>query len=227
MSTRRRSKVPFILGGCGCLSLILSMLCFGMLYLNRNEIAGTYSKRVTTAALAHYVNTPEGRTGELATNYVGFEFDYPKTWVIKPQQPGSSNFISVERKTGENTCENFNVGYFKTAGSPEANEQIYGQLIEALEGQFRQQFPSLRKVSEGKTKVGTYDAYQGLFTAAQDVDGDTVQIYTRAVILPTPSGTKGVAIIMMGTSYCELKQPEDLGVAGELPTVLSSFKFTE
>lgn len=243
--TAKKSKTPAVLGGCGCASLILSLVMFGVAFMMRDAGGGpTVSgdqqapagQQAADAApaetpkqeLAHYTNTPEGRTGNLAESYVGFEFDYPKTWIVKPQDSDSPNFVSVERQVGQNTCENFNVGYFKTAGDPEMNERIYPQLIELLQGQFSQQFPGLQKVREGKTKVGQYDAYEALFTATAPVQSDTIAVHTRTVLVPTPDGKKGVTIIMMGTSYCpDVKNADELGVRGELPIVLNSFRFTE
>ena len=208
-------KSPIILAGCGCASLIASLILFASAFFLVQD------DRPAAEDMLVYRNTPEGRTGALADAYVDFEFRYPKTWQVKP--PSESNFVAVEHSENGNTIENFNVGYFKTAGSSELNRELYPQLIATLQNQFAQQFEGLRKVSEGPMKVGEYDAYQGLF--ASKLNG--ADLYTRVVLLPTSDGTKGVALILMGTSYSpDLESPEDLGRQGELPLILESFRFT-
>ena len=213
------AKSPFVLAGCGCASLIASMVLFAAAWW-------TGTRGATHEELVQYVNTREGRTGSLAENYVDFQLSYPRTWEVKP--PDGTNFVSIERRVDSRTWENLNVGYFQTAGSTERNEQLYGQLIAAVESQFAQQFPGLRRVREGATKIGDYDAHEGLFHATVTADGEPVEIYLRAVLLPAPDGTKGVTLLMMGTSFHpELDEPDDLGRKGELPLVLESFDFLE
>jgi hypothetical protein len=181
----------------------------------------------STDDTAVYRNTREGRTGALAEHYTGFEFRYPKTWTLKPDTD-ASNFVTVERSVTGQTYENLNVGYFSTAGSTEKNQALYPALIAQLQSQFEQQFHGLKKVGEGATKVGSYDGWEGLFTSTTGDDDKKVNVYTRVILLPNADGTKGVTLLMMGTSLCpDLSAPEDLGKKGELPGVLESFKFAE
>lgn len=216
-----KSKTPAILAGCGCASLILSIVLFTAAWWigTRDGVAAT------DADLVQYRNTAEGRTGALAENYVAFELAYPKSWIVKDDP---ENFVTIERNVESKTWENLNVGYFQTAGSRATNETLYASLVASLQNQFAQQFPGLRKVDEGKTKVGPYDAYEGLFESTANVDGNPVEIYMRVVLLPTPDGDQGVTLLMMGTSFHpELQQPDDLGRKGELPLVLESFRFID
>ncbi|MGZ5434385.1 MAG: hypothetical protein ACXW5U_30415 [Thermoanaerobaculia bacterium] len=217
----KNAKSPFILAGCGCASLIASIVLFAASWW-----MGTPGG-APADDLVQYRNTREGRSGNLAENYVGFELSYPESWTLK-SAADDTNFVSIERSADSRTWENLNVGYFKTAGTPERNASLYGQLIASLESQFGQQFPGLRRVHERDTKVGEYDAHEALFHANVTADGQPVDIYIRAVLLPTPDGTKGVTLLMMGTSFHpDLKEPDDLGTEGELPIVLDSFRFTE
>lgn len=226
------SKVPAVLGGCGCASLVLSLLLFaGFFLVGRDTARDTTEKPVgggDTIETRSYVNRPAGRTGNLAAYYTGFKFDYPLEWKEKPQSPEGPNFVTVERNNGDVTYENFNVGYFDTAGGAAINDASYTALIQQLQNQFTQQYSNLQKVTEGPTRIAQYDGYEALFTATVDADGRRVDIYTRTILLPTPDKKKGVAIIMMGTSLApELKKPTDLGTSGGLPVILRSFRFME
>jgi hypothetical protein len=222
------SKSPLVLAGCGCASFIAAIFLFLAAYiLNDSKVTG-YKSESSPDDFVVYHNAREGRTGPLLENYTGFEFRYPKSWIRKSQD-SAVNFVTVERAVDGKTYENLNVGYFATGGSTERNQLLYPQLIAQLQGQFEQQFHDLKKVHEGPTKIGLYDGWEGLFTSSTTGEGDkTVTIYTRAVLLPTADGAKGVTLLMMGTSLSpDLSSVEDLGHKGELPAVLESFKFQE
>lgn len=222
-------NLPKILGGCGCLSLVLSAALFVGFFIVQSKDAGNGDAPVAAANTKHFKNAPAGRTGDLAANYVGFEFDYPDSWINKPQEAGGPNFVSVERQENNFTLESFNVGYFQTGGGVAGNEQLFPVLTAQLAQQFSQQFGGLQKVREGKTAVGSYEGYEGLFHGnVQDATGKPLSIFVRTILLPTTDGSKGVTLIMLGTSASpDVKQAEDLGVKGELPLILKSFRFND
>ena len=224
----KSSKTPFFLGGCGCLSVLLGLVLLGAWFATDKASQWMSSSMDGAGLVSHYTNSPEGLTGALAEYYVDFEFDYPMAWTLKPQDPGSSNYVSVERSLGDSTCENFNVGYFQTTGSMEGNRILYPVLISQLQAQFEQQFPGLNKVDEGETTIGSYEGWHALFSASVGDASEPSEVFMRTVLLPTPDGTRGVAIIMMGTDACsDISQPADLGVTGELPVIVNSFRFGE
>lgn len=218
------SKAPFVLGGCGCVCILIALALLGGWFMTRDAVPPIWGSAISDdGELSRYTNSREGRTGSLDAYYVDFEFDYPSDWVMKPQGPETSNYVSVERSAGTDTCENFNVGFFQTTGSEQGNRLLYPALITQLEAQFATQLSDLQKVDEGPWTVGNYDAWQALFLS----DSGSGDVYMRIVLLPTPDASSGVAIIMMGTPACgDLTQPYDLGVTGELPVILSSFRFT-
>lgn len=221
----KNSKTPFFLGGCGCLSILLALiLLVAWFFIPGEGVWNTAGILGGETTLAHYVNSPEGRTGDLAEYFVDFEFDYPVGWSQQPQESFSSNYVSIERSAGGETCENFNVGYFQTTGSEGGNRILYPVLIAQLEAQFAAQFNNLQKLDEGPWTVGPYEGWHALFSA----DLESSNAFMRIILLPTPDGTKGVAINLMGTPVCgDLSQATDLGVAGELPVVLNSFRFRD
>ena len=207
-----------ILAGCGCISMLA-----GAALLVSAFFAG---KTLLRRDLAHYQNTREGRTGNLAENYVDFSFDYPKSWTIKTDDPDNINFVTAQRTVEEKTYENFNVGYYRPARTEEANQQLYREALGTIESQYARQMPDFHKVSEGSTKVGKYTGHEALYTGSIQADARTIDVFVRAIFLPTPDGRKGVSIMMVGTTLNpELKRAEDLGDEGELPVLLDSFEF--
>jgi hypothetical protein len=232
------SKAPAILGGCGCLCILISLGLFAAFFHARRGARDAVDmpsifrtkgeEEPPKPEMTHYKNSPVGRMGVLAESYVDFEFDYPKSWSVKEQTADSPNFVAVEKRSDEKTLESLTVGYFKTAGSNEGNEALYGKLIEQLREQFSGSFQNLQKLKEGKTTVGPYDAYEAVFSGTVNVDGQDVQIYSRPILVATPDGKKGVTLLLLGTSFHpELQDANDLGVKGELPMVVSSFRFAE
>jgi hypothetical protein len=210
--------------GCGCLSVIVGCAMMGAaVYLGGKAAMFDFQKRLD---LVHYQNSREGRTGNLDENYVGFSFDYPKSWTIKTDDPDNINFVTVERRVDGKTWENLNVGYFHPAPTEEANQDLFRQVLGQIEAQFSKQFRDFHKVSEGSTQVNGLNGHEALYAGNLDVDGKRVDIFTRTIFLRSPDGAKGVSLMMMGTSLCpELTEPADLAKKGELPLVLESFKF--
>jgi hypothetical protein len=212
------------LGGCGCLSSIVGAVLIGLSFFAGESSGGALLERKPD--LAHYANTREGRTGNLLESYVDFSFDYPKTWTLKTADPDNINFVTAERSVDGKTYENINVGYFTPAATEAENQQLYTQVLGQIEGQFSQQFRDFRKVTEGPTRIGEYDAHHAVYDGWVEVDGKRVGVFVRAAFIPQPGGNRGVSMMMIGTTINPaLTEAADLGAKGELPIVLQSFKF--
>jgi hypothetical protein len=218
------------LAGCGCLSLFAGAVMIGlaMFWFGTNAVTSLDDDSPTPPRedVVKYVNTREGRTGNLADSYVDFSFDYPKTWTVKTADPDNINFVTVERRVNDQTYENLNIGYFSPWPTEAQNQQLYAQVLGQIENQFSQQFKEFHKVSEGATKVGPYDGHNALYEGWLDSNGTRVNVYIRAIFITNPAGGKGVSMMMIGTSLNPaLKEANDLGTKGELPIALESFRF--
>jgi hypothetical protein len=226
-----KSKKPWIIGGLvGCLLLIVILVVAlgGIGYFVSRNLKSTQNSNVAPATQGantkQYVNTRQGRTGSLSENFVDFSFYYPDNWEIDPNP--APNFVRVERKiTGDEgnfTQENFAVGWVSATGTA-LDKQLLPQLAKQFNTQFAAQFPNYKKVSEGETKIGAYEGYEFRFTAEKN----NVEFWGRVAMLPPPSGQKkGVALVMIASDRApELTGVEDVGVKGELPVILESFRF--
>ncbi|HZG52844.1 MAG TPA: PsbP-related protein [Pyrinomonadaceae bacterium] len=229
-----KSKKPWIIGGViGCLLLIfIIVLAVGGLayfgFKRAEEVAKSLNANQTAPVKSEntkqYVNSREGRTGGLAANFVDFSFDYPESWELDPNP--APNFVRVERKIsgegGNFTQENFAVGWVSATGTA-LDKKLMPQLATQFNTQFASQFPNYKKVSEGETKIGSYEAYEFRFTAEKN----NVEFWGRVAMLPPPAGQKkGVALVMIASDRApELTGVEDVGERGELPVILESFRF--
>jgi hypothetical protein len=193
-----------------------------------NKEAPPYSP---PADAVQFVNSVDNLDGKLKEHYVDFSFYYPNNWQKDPKAgvPGASNFAKVERSLPpEATQENFAVGWYSSAGSEEGDRAVFHTLAENLSAQYQKNFPEYQKVSEGPTRVGVYDGYQFRFeSVSRSTDKGDIKIWGRVIFLPPVDGGKnGVTLLMLATSLApELKSVNDVGVKGELPMILASFRF--
>ena len=183
------------------------------------------------ADAVQFVNSNKTLDGKLAEHYLEFNFYYPERWEKDPKAgvPGASNFVKVERRLPPDfTQENFAVGWYSSSGSATDDKALFPTLTENLSSQFAKSFPEYRKVSEGETKAGVYDGYEFRFesNSRNTAKGD-LKIWGRVIFLPpTDGGKNGVTLVLITTSLApEVKSIDDVGVKGELPMILESFRF--
>jgi len=180
-----------------------------------------------------FVNSNANLTGKLAEHYVDFSFYYPGWWQKDPKAgvAGAGNFAKVERRLPPNfTQENFAVGWYSSAGSEEGDRATFHTLAENLSAQYalNSDFSEYRKVSEGPTTAGHYDGYEFRFeSASRNTAKGDIKIWGRVIFVPPVDGGKnGVTLLMLTTSLAqELKSVNDVGVKGDLPMMLESFRF--
>jgi hypothetical protein len=183
------------------------------------------------ANAVQFVNSIDNLDGKLKEHYVDFSFYYPQGWEKDPKAgvPGASNFAKVERRLPPDfTQENFAVGWYSSAGSEEGDRAVFHSLAENLSGQFAKGFTDYKKVSEGPTKAGPYDGYEFRFESmSRNTERGDIKIWGRVIFVPPVDGSKnGATLLMLATSLAtELKSVNDVGVKGELPMTLESFRF--
>jgi hypothetical protein len=183
------------------------------------------------ADAVEFVNSKANLDGKLAEHYLDFSFYYPNRWQKDPSAgvPGASNFAKVERRLPPDfTQENFAVGWYSSAGSAEADRSVFPSLAAKLSAQFEKSFPGYSKLAEHETKVGVYDGYEFRFEGmSRNTSKGDLKLWGRLIFLPPVDGGKnGVTLLMLATSLApELKSVDDVGVKGELPMMLESFRF--
>src|ERR1051325_1989626 len=178
-----------------------------------------------------YVSSSNNLNSLLAQHFADFSFYYPKTWELDPKAggEGSSNFVKVERHLPPDfTQENFAVGYYESNGTMEADRPIFPSLVKSFASKLTASFPEYKKLSEGETKINSIDGYEFRFqSVSRGTEKGDITIWGRVVFLPPGSegDRRGVTLLMLATSVApELKSIDDVGVRGELPVILNSFK---
>jgi hypothetical protein len=178
-----------------------------------------------------FVNSDANLDGKLAEHYVDFSFYYPRAWKSDPKSgvAGASNFVKVERLLPPDyTQEQFAVAWYESGGTIEADRDKFPKLVETLNNSYKQ-FPEYRKVSEGDTKINSYDGHEFRFESiSRNTDKGDIKLWGRVVFLPPGvAGEKnGLILLMLATSLApELSSISDVGTKGEMPLILDSFRF--
>ena len=174
-----------------------------------------------------FVNSKDELSGRLAENFVAFNFYYPNRWV---KIPSAENFVSVERRLPPDfTQERFGVApWYAPSDTTTFDNAFFETLVAKDDANFAKNYPEYHKVSEGPVKVGSYDGYELRFeSTSRGTDKGDLTIWGREIFFPPREGEKtGVKFLILTTSLApELKSIDDVGVKGELPMVLESFRF--
>jgi flagellar basal body-associated protein FliL len=198
----------------------------------KTESAKTESEFVAPPNTTRFENSQANLDGKLAEHYFNFSFYYPDNWTAdaKAGVPGASNFAKVERRLPPDfTQENFAVGWYTSKGTFAEDESSFPQLVEALGASLARSFPEYRKVSEGPTKINSLDAYEFSWEGvSKGTEKGDLQLWGRVVFVPTGVGgdKTGATLTMFTTSLApELAGVEDVGVKGQMPVLLESFRF--
>src|SRR5712692_2748305 len=178
-----------------------------------------------------FVNSNKNLEGKLAEHYVDFNFYYPERWVKDPKAgvPGATNFARLQRQLSPDAPQEIlSVSWYEATGSEETDRASYPQLVEQKSSQLAKNFPEYRKTSEGPTKMGPYNGYEFRFEAMyRNSERGDIKTWGRVIFLPPVDGSKnGVTLLMLDSSLApEVKSVDDVGVKGELPMILESFRF--
>jgi len=179
-------------------------------------------------AVTHFVNARDNaRAPALAAHFVAFSFDYPSTWTLDPRtgSPTASNFVKVARRDAEQTeLESVAVGSFHGPGAGPVEPALLPALLDDLESQAAAGFRAYRRVDAGAVTIDGRPARQIRFTAAGFAGGRPLRVFGRIILLPGPSAD-GVVLLLQATDASrDFRSVEDVGVAGQTPVVLRSFR---
>ena len=180
-----------------------------------------------------FVNASASLDGKLAENYSDFSFNYPSGWEKDPKAgvAGASNFVKIERRLPPDfTQENFAVSWYESRGTFEADESeaVFQKLVESWKSRLSKNFPEFKALSDGPTTVNGTKGYELRFeSVSRGTEKGDITLWGRVVFLPPGvEGKKnGTQLLMLTTSLApELTSADDVGVKGELPVILNSFK---
>lgn len=179
-----------------------------------------------------FANTSGNLDGKLAEHYFDFSFYYPETWTrdSKAGVRGATNFVGVVRSlTPDFPQESFAVGWYTSTGTFVGDMDTFPARVDEQSKSLSERVPEYKKVSEGPTEINGMQAYEfkweGLSKGTEQGD---LKLWGRVIFLPTGTegDSTGATLTMLGTSLApELKSVQDVGVKGQSPVILESFRF--
>ena len=201
--------------------------------ISKEEFAVGRSRQDTEVKF--YENKLEELSQRHAEHFVPFTFDFPASWTYDEEAgtEANSNFVKVQRDIhladgGSFTQENFAVGWCSIPGSGEIASALAATLAKQLQEQISQGFPNYKLNRQGPMTFGMYEGYGFDFTSRLDhPQKGAVDCWGRVVLLPAGAIEQpgGLTVIMLATSEApELKSLADLGVKGQLPVIIKSFR---
>jgi hypothetical protein len=235
--------MPWVLGGCGCLTLIAIICVVVVLMLNRaknrvSEFKNDFKSalesidnspsaapRSTTGPSSRndrstprsgtetYVNTKENLPSSLQSNFVAFSFDYPKSFNLQPQS--DVNFVKVEKYTaaGKGNTAENFAVGYAWFDPPNAQSDA---LYDKLLDQLGQQLSGgFHNYKELKRTPVAVDgiASRAALFQADFNDAAKTMIYGKTIVVHPPGKKNGVTILILGTGLSR-----DIRSAEELGT---------
>lgn len=176
-----------------------------------------------------FVNSQTNLSGKIAEHFLPFSFYYPDSWELDSSvAAGGTYFVRVERKLPPDfTQERLAVGWYESNGTYDADKSLFPTLAEATSARLKN-LPGYEKLSEGPTKVNSMNAYEFRFKGlTKNTEKGDITFWGRIIFLPPGvEGRKnGLQLTILTSSLAEeLTGIEDVGVKGELPVILESFR---
>ena len=237
----KKSALPWVLGGCGCLTLII-IICVVIAMLTyrakqrvtefKNDFKSSLKSidekelKSPNAGWITYTNVKANLPANLQSDFIAFSFQYPRTFEVQPQS--TANFVKVEKYTSAgkgNTSESFAVGYARFNDPTADSDALYNGLLDQLGQQLSSGFHNYKEVKRNYTTVDGTKCRTALFQA-DFANAPQIQIFGKIIVVHPPGKEYGVTILMLGTSMSrDVKSPEDLGTKGDTGGILSSFRF--
>lgn len=176
----------------------------------------------------YFENSKQSMKPDAAKNFLGFSLYYPKNW---RRNDAKNSFLDVSKNAPSGTpVEQMLVGFYDSRGTFKADRDMFPKLSkEKTESQLKPFVPNYRTVSEGETTVnGGWRAYEIKFEGAgKTANGENIKLFGRRLYIPAArNGMKnGYVLTMLATSLSpDVKGAEDVGVKGELASVLNTFE---
>ncbi len=181
--------------------------------------------RTPKAGWSTYTNVKANLPAALQSNFVAFQFDYPKSFELQPQS--DVNFVKVEKYAAAgkgNTAENFAVGYAWFNPPDAQSDALYDKLLDQLGGQLSGGFHNYRELKRVSVTVDGIASRAALFQADFN-DAAKTMIYGKTIVVHPPGKKNGATILILGTSLGRVNSADDLGTKGETADILESFHF--
>lgn len=175
----------------------------------------------------YFENSKQALKSETAKNFLGFSLYYPKDW---KRNDAKNNFLDISKNAATGTpIEQMLVSYYDSKGTFKADKELFPALVKETNNTLKSIVPNYKTVSQGEKTVNNgWRAYEVNFQGAgKTAKGENIKLWGRRLFIPAArNGMKnGYVLTMLATSLSpDVKSIEDVGVKGDLHTILYSFE---
>ncbi|MDQ6787958.1 MAG: serine/threonine protein kinase [Acidobacteriota bacterium] len=174
----------------------------------------------------YFENSKQNLRSAAARNFLGFSLYYPNDW---KRNDAKNNFLDISKNAPTGTpIEQMLVSYYDSKGNFKDDKKVFPSLVKETNSTLKTIVPDYKLVSQKeKTINGDLKAYEVRFTGkGKTAKGEDIKLWGRRLFVPAArDGAKnGYVLTMLATSLSpDVKSLEDVGVKGELRTVLDTF----
>ncbi|CAN5730348.1 hypothetical protein BH20ACI4_BH20ACI4_07080 [soil metagenome] len=181
-----------------------------------------------------FENSRENLSKELLKYYRNFSLYYPKDWkknkFDKERNKIDDKFIDISKSDAEGvTIEQFMVSYYESKGTFDLDIEQFPEIVKKASEDIKSSpLPNFELVGQGKIDVNGWKAYEMKFQGeGRAMNGDKIKLWGRRFYIPAARAgvPKGLVVTLLATSLSkDITGADDLGVKGDLKTVLYTFE---
>ena len=195
---------------------------------NQNQAlsAAPTETRTTASDAVYFENSKDDLKGEAARNFLGFSLSYPKDW---KRNDAKNNFLDISKNAPTGTpVEQLLVSHYDSEGTFEADEKLFTALVKDTSKTLKSLVPNYKTIGRGEVVSNGLRAYEVKFGGSgKTAKGENIKLWGRRLFIPAArEGVKnGYVLTMLATSLSpDVKSIEDVGVRGDLQTILDKFE---
>ncbi len=193
------------------------------------DIAPAPRLQKTPPNTQRFQNNRDNLKANLAKNFLGFEIFYPQDWT---KNVSDTNFLDISKRASNGfPIEQMLVTRYESRGTMTWDRPTFPKIVEKSNQDLKKYFGEGYKViSEGESNIqdGRWKVYEVRFQGSTKTEkGEKITVWGRRLWLPAQSAgvQNGFVITMLATSLSEsVKSANEVGMKGELATVLESFE---
>lgn len=185
----------------------------------------------------YFQNDKENLKGDTAKNFLGFSLYYPTDWtknkIIEEKEKGvRGKFLDISKNAPNKLpIEQMIISYYDSKGTFKKDLEIFPDLVKETNEVLNKKnmLPNYQVVSQGEKPINNgWRGYELVFQGETKTSGgETVQIWGKRIWIPVarPGMKNGYSITMLATSLSnDVKKADDVGVKGDLATILATFE---
>ena len=181
-----------------------------------------------------FQNSKQNLKGDMLRNFLPFSLYFPTDWKVNAldetvKADARGKFLDISKNTSEGKpLEQILISYYDSKGTYKDDKAKFSQLAKETNETLKNLIPSYQTLSEGEITINGWKAYEMKFQGGGTTEnGEKMIVWGRRLFIPAsrPGLRSGYELTMLATSLSpDVKSVDDIGVKGELVTVLETFE---